>query len=614
MNADGHTLLQGADASIENGDISRIRVSDSVNRMYRTRRSKTRPPFRSRVVSGNSDAIEILEKGNIYSTLGYEAVKSTRLPHVVAQVRYGNKGYILAGRVAGNEIVDLRVIFSQLNPAVRHGFFVQAYTDVFFQNGLDYPVYWDGLSDAAESIKPGFIGADNKNQIEYLMPIGNVMCYAHGRIFVGDENNLVYASNHIYGSGFFNNARNLANFSEQTYPSSGGAFTAPAGFGQLTGITYVPRQPSANGHGEVVVMHENGSYTIDPTIVRNQWTDRLDIQKIATVGRGCSSPYSIVQLNNDIWFRGTDRSMSSIRNIVSDQNTRWGTKSWSRPVQKYLDFDAATMLRFSRAMRVNNRMVCSCAIIDDYPNIYALGLVVMDLDIGSDAEPEIEFEWDGVWTGLRVTSMCSLSADAQNRYFFFSADEDGKNRIYELLDKSTGNDEVDGKEVKIESYYVVSQLFSQLNPQDIPVFKTLSGIILRGETNGEATIDISIRESGYNCWTGIDSQSIGADRVIRDTDEGGIITGTEPFPTSVNSASVPHKFQQATQERVDIGESFDVRVDIKGDVTIHRLTALTEFQKEDILTTNRTCSPDWEEGIWCGGENIFNYKIVNAND
>ena len=106
------------------------------------------------------------------------------------------------------------------------------------------------------------------------MMIGNLMIYAHGRIFVATENDLVYASDHIYSQGIsLGSQEAVLSFKESTYPSSGDGFGSPSDMLSITAMSSLRSSGTIEGYGDIAVFCQNGVFTIDPSLPRNEWTN-----------------------------------------------------------------------------------------------------------------------------------------------------------------------------------------------------------------------------------------------------------------------------------------------------------------------------------------------------
>lgn len=419
--------MKGMDSSANKILLPRDYTSFAVNMSFRSNEASSRPPFVNMTnefpyKEGNEE--EVFGNGNVTGVFGYAATIPTTQSYIIAAI--GDS--IFAGLVSGITI-QWRRIYKGIDPKWQMSFFCQANQYLIWQNGKDLPLYWDGISTTMKYCKdaPG---------VENQMPIGNVMVFAHGRVFVATEDNLVYASNFAYSTGL--DGYGVFNFTESQYFSGGDGFGAPASLGRITGGGVIQRTPDANGHGPVVFFQERGAFAIDASKSRDNWTNDPNIQQIVLTGRGCSSPFSVVAANGDLWYRCNDKTISSFKRELSQQG-QWNNKSLSKEVTLFTNYDAETTLLFSFGLFIDNRLLMSVGSRNEIPenneygyHRYCLGMVSLDFDSGSTVLSDEPFTWDGLWTGPRVTGATEIIVAGEQRGFVFSFDTDRKNRVYWL--------------------------------------------------------------------------------------------------------------------------------------------------------------------------------------
>jgi len=578
---DGHKSLIGVDTSSDPSlNTNKFIAFDAVNRTFRGGVNKTRPPFTEAVIEFDTpECEEVFRNGNITGVFGYKKINNFIQPHLMVAV--GDS--LLAGRVFATKI-SFKCIYRGIDPQWQHSFFVQAEDILVWQNGKQDPQVWDGLALTTQSASEAVESVGKSRP----MPVGNIMTYAHGRIFVATEDNIVYASDHIYSQGFGKN-KTIVNFEESFYPASGDGFGAYSQIGKITGMAVIPRHPEANGHGEVIVFGENGAWAIDPSPIRNQWTE-LPIQQVVLLGRGCASPTSVIPVNNDIFYRSSDGSISSFKNSITDRREAWSDKSLSREAARYLNFDSIELLQFSSALFVDNRLLMSCGIrgakSSGYGNHrFGLGLVSLDLDRGSTTSKVDEgFSWDGLWTGPRPAGMASISIDSYPKHYVVSYDSDGQNRIY-LLNEGNGGDVSNGVTKKIKSFYSFGDLFDVVSPDRPVAVSTLTGaFIYFSDISTKCYISALHRPDRYQIWTSMmERVSVGCDDP--EIHLNGELQGVRRYSGSINTASpARNAFRQASKDSIATGFSHQIQLQIEGVATINRMVASADLMPNDIST------------------------------
>ncbi len=419
--------MKGMDSSANTLLLPKEFTSYAVNCSFRKNQVSSRPPFiniENTFPYKEDDEDETFANGNVTGVFSYLGINNLTQSYIIAAI--GDS--IFAGLVSGDSI-QWRRIYKGIDPKWNMSFFCQANQYLIWQNGKDLPLYWDGVATTMRYCK-------DAPKVDKPMPIGNIMVFAHGRVFVATENNLVYASNFAYSSGL--EGYGVFNFTETSYFSGGDGFGSPASLGRITGGGVIQRIPDANGHGPVIFFCERGAFAIDAAKTRTEWTNDPNIQQIVLTGRGCSSPFSVVAANGDLWYRCNDKTISSFKREVSLQE-QWSNKSLSKEVNVFTDWDAEDTLLFSFGAFFDNRLLVGIGSRNQIPSSeeygyhrYCTGLVSMDLDDGSTVSSDEPFTWEGLWTGPRVTGIAEIIAKSEKHCFVFSFDSDNVNRVYKV--------------------------------------------------------------------------------------------------------------------------------------------------------------------------------------
>jgi len=352
------------------------------------------------------------------------------------------------------------------------------------------------------------------NPAAQQMPVGTIMAYAYGRVAVSTAENNIYVSDIIYGNGFTTTS-NTQNFTEQTYWAEGGSFTPPANLGLITGMRVMPSlNINVRGQGELVIFCENGSFTLDLSQDRATW-QLSNIQKVSLIGRGCRSPWSIVGVNNDVYFRSDD-GWSFYNNAQVDFYKALSFKKVSREVQPWVNYDTPWLRQFESAMFFDNRLIATVspftvASTDPNNGLHrpSRAMIVLDVEMpeAMESEASLPTRWNGLWEGPQPTQLLSAQINGVLRGFCFSFDADGVNRLYELQNSSvlaTGIDDysqVYGS-VKIKSYFVTRRFDFTPNPGASKfVRKSLvGGEMWVSNLKEQITASCEFRPDSYACF------------------------------------------------------------------------------------------------------------------
>lgn len=443
---DGHTMVFGIDASVDPSYLESSLLAKAVNRQFRGGFNQTRPPFiHKQFVFADPADEPIVKYGNVQGACFYKKTRVGRVDCLVASIA----GVIFRFSLVNEKFLVQRV-FTGNNAQCLHTWFCQAQDWLYIQNGIDKPVFWEGVipSTARYSNFP-----DQKE-----MPIGTLMVYAFGRVFVSDAFDQVAASDVIYGTGFTITS-NTQNFTENTYWNEGGSFGMPTNLGHITGLTVTPaqRQGSTWGQGVVLVLGEDGAQAIDASVDRTQWKN-AQVQSISLMGAGCIAPGSVCNINNQTIFKSDD-GLSVYQNLLLDQNSSLSFGKFSQATNIWIDEETPSLRRYNSTIIINNRVLSTVSPWVEGPtdssngnHRYHRGMICLDLDRSAERLNGQAMAWDGLWTGIRPTALVNGRFDGVKRGFAFSFDADGQNRIYEI--GGTGiNDQVDGADVQTKWFY-----------------------------------------------------------------------------------------------------------------------------------------------------------------
>lgn len=494
---DGFTSIVAQDADTHPSYLPPSMVAESVNRTFRGGINRTRPSIRNiPIVAGEGQPLTIvndIQNGSFQGSFPYRATNLNTNDGILLSV----SGVIYFLKVVNNIAYAYKLIEGN-DTGMMHTWFVQAEDRVYIQNGYQNAIAWDGdLSVPAYRLNP------------YLkkMPIGTIMEYAFGRVFVADRLNQIYASDIIYGNGF-TDTKNTENFTEIGYWAEGGAFSTPSMMGNITGMKVMPQiGTNLRAQGALVILTANGAFAMDVSIPRAQWAS-TNMQTISLLGRGCVSP-STALANSELWFRSHD-GWAFYSNSQSEFARYFSLRKLSREVNKWVSNDTPWLKQFASTMFFDNYLISTVA-PETYRaagveglNRYHRGMVVLDLDQSSSPSPDaqLSFRWNGIWTGFRPTQLLSALITGQKRGFGFSFDNDKKNRLYEFTN-STGSDFGANGTRQIESFFTSGRYdFAQSGASNKFLRKRITGgEMWLSEIKGEVTSKAEFRPDSYPCWS-----------------------------------------------------------------------------------------------------------------
>lgn len=189
------------------------------------------------------------------------------------------------------------------------------------------------------------------------VPVGAVMAYGQGRLFVAGADRRTFKAGDIIYGDVRGTADNVLRFTEEIYLAEGGDFSFPSTMGRIVSMGFVPFQDTATGQGELLVMGEFGVSSYNVSAERTNWKS-TQIQRVTFTEIGAVSPVGAVGVNNDVVFR-TGLGIRSYRQARADLNS-YGQTPISAEVNRILDLDDKSLLGRVSAVYFANRMLMTC--------------------------------------------------------------------------------------------------------------------------------------------------------------------------------------------------------------------------------------------------------------
>lgn len=271
------------------------------------------------------------------------------------------------------------------------------------------------------------------------IPVGSIMCYGNGRLWVANGNNL-YAGD-LVGSGL----NSEITFSEIIYLSGGGSFYFTE---SITGMVFLPGVNSSVGQGELMVFTTTSIYAVKATVYdRTAWQSTVGMVRKTFSGPGAVSQDSIIVTDRDVYYRATDGLRSLTQNI-----TGYATVSLadSLEARRIIQYDTGRWLPYTPGVIFGSRYFVGAAprvqrVTNDSNqytgahNIVFSKFIVKDFLAGADTGNPVPAYY-GEWNGLQICKFVEGMFEGQRRCFALTCDPDGKNCLYELMLSSTDDE------------------------------------------------------------------------------------------------------------------------------------------------------------------------------
>jgi hypothetical protein len=611
---DGFTSIVAQDADTHPSYLPEFYVAESVNRTFRGGINRTRPAIRwLELYPGEGQSATIvsdIQNGNFQGSYPYRAANYETSDGLLLSV----SGVIYFIRIVNNagyvyELPRDNTTFTTWNdPSLMHTWFVQAEDRVYIQNGYQAAIAWDGnLANPARRLNP-FL---------QQMPIGTLMEYAFGRVFVSDRFNQIYASDIIFGNGFTDTS-NTENFTEITYWAEGGAFATPSTMGNITAMKVMPYiGANLRGQGELVVLTENGAFSMDIGLPRSTWNS-TQVQRISLLGRGCTSPY-VALANSELWFRSHD-GWAFYSNSQSEFGRYFSMRKLSREVNKWVGRDTPWLKQFASSMFFDNYLISTVAPETQRTNAeglhrYHRGLVVLDLDSSSSPSPDasLSFRWNGVWTGVRPLQCISTQIESERRGFIWSFDQDNQNRLYEVTTNYQDDYGPSGT-TPIKSFFISGRYdFSRTQVTNKFQRKKLTGgEMWMSEIPGRVSSQVEYRSDSYPCWSELKiPTTYGCSPCSPQVDGCIPLRSGNRYKRYKFTTPNPQECNEIAEIPAVEGSEFQFKVNLEGTATVDRVRIMANI-KDGAQNTVGDCPEDDEEcsKFLCCQERYYDYSIA----
>lgn len=589
------TFCFGVDSDTDASALQSSTAAKAINRIFRGGKNRTRPAFVHKQFDTHNlteDQLNVLLFGNYQGWFPYKKKKPGRKNGAIMSIG----GDIFFIHLV-NETFVVHSIFEGNEPKLFHTWFVQAEEWLYIQNGADRPIFWDGLTPSTARRS---VSADNE------MPIGTIMAYVHGRVFVSNAFDQIAASDIVYGSGITDSSA-TQRFTENLYWNEGGYFGQPTDLGEITGMIVLPRQDrNLTGQGELVIMSREGASAIEASVSRTLWKDSK-IQTVTMKGRGCEAPDSLIPVNNDAFFRSDD-GLASYQDTRQTQVTKLSFGKLSRQVNSWMRRDTLWLKRYASSIYFDNRILTTVSPEIELPvgdvfgnHRFNNGILSLDLDQASGVNGDGNFNWDGLFVGIRPCGFVTV----EGRCFSFSHDKDGQNRIYEIT-RESGNDIIEGKMSKIQWSYVTKRFdWGDTGKSNaFEVKKLVGGEVWISNVPDRVSIGVDYRPDNTPFWT----------EAMPEKEFGSEFTG---FTFSAHrygrmQFGTPQTVCIPNSHQSDHASQFQFKVYGEGSFTIDRMRVGVD-EMNDKTSPAPDCREDSNKTVLEPElDNDFSYNIVDA--
>lgn len=257
-------------------------------------------------------------------------------------------------------------------------------------------------------------------------------CYVANRIWLALPNRVSYMAGDIDGG-----SSDILHATENDLILQGGSFQVPAGAGQIAGISKTIVLDTSQGQGPVAIVARRSIWTNQAPTDRTTWQQlTYPIQTEAAVEFGAFGPYSIINVNADLWYRSPD----GIRSFIiarRDFNSGWGNTPMSHEVGTILDADNQQFLMRCSKVLFDNRLLTTATPRMVSDGVIWKTVVPINFDEISGMFNKTNPSWEGAWTGLDIFQIAKCTVEDEDRCFAVVRGDPSKQKPMEIWELHT---------------------------------------------------------------------------------------------------------------------------------------------------------------------------------
>lgn len=339
----------------------------------------------------------------------------------------------IRGRLFAFNLVDRRVFNATIpadpNIAGLPVWFCEAEQWLIVQDGRSKPLLYNGSSCRRLGVGE--------------LPVGTIMAYANGRVWVANIARNGFTAGDIVGGPSGTPAYNyrdaILRTSENAFLATNGNFSVPANMGLITAMVVPAAIDTSLGQGPLQVCTAQGIVSVNAPTDRSQWqTLTYPLQTISVLNNGMEAQTATVLVNGDVWYRSPDGIRSF--QVTRRDTTQWTSTPLSREMRPVLDKDqpdsppipSANRLAYASAALFDNRLLVTTQCRWEADNqVTWRALVSLDFDplnavqnIATRNPPA----YDGIWTGLRILQVLADGDDC----IVFALNNDNQNEVWRI--------------------------------------------------------------------------------------------------------------------------------------------------------------------------------------
>lgn len=372
------------------------------------------------------------------------------------------------------------------------------------------------------------------------VPVGSIMAYGQGRLFIANKNRFEIQALDLVGShvNVKSGVTTLGNINyplsdprasvlfntENTYLNEGGSLLMPSFMGRITGMQFVPTQNTTAGQGQLFVFCEFGAASFAVTTPRSQWGTTASFQTVLYTNIGAVGPDAFAQVNGDLFFRSND-GLRTYKNATAEMES-YGNTAMSAEMNYVLNQEPIHLLQDVSLAYTDRGRVLMTALPQEYQpqtinskskKVYK-ALISLDFNSMTGSLGKTAAAYDGIWTGLDMLQVLAGDFGRRNKAFILGI-SCNLNSLWEIDAKASEDRPIAGSELTFAtgflsgSYENSSLIGNQAGQFNLSTISSL----------GPETINLTLNtqnESENTTWTpvGMGTQGITLSYVVSKLD------------------------------------------------------------------------------------------------
>ena len=407
------------------------------------------------------------------------------------------------------------------------------------------------------------------------VPLGRQSAYGNGRLWTVINDNEVVAGD-IKTSAKQSELVHI----ETGYLFGGGAFYFPR---KISGVAFIPTA-SGQGQGGLLVFGKFYAEVVRADITsRDLWDSYPGFVSSALLGVGAAGQDSIVEVNQDLYWRDSEGGIRSFTAALRDQNSA-GNVPLSDDVRRITEKESKHLLEYCSAIAFGNRLLMTAS---PYRNksggVSFRDIIALDFTPLAARGGKVQPAYDGQWNGIGFAKLLTGEFAGVKRAFAISSDKDGKNRLWEFVDNERDDASFAGKSPIKSSIEFKRRNFSAPHVRK----KLVRCDVYLEDIEGPVTLEVYWRVDNDPVWQKWDSISVEAK-----------MTYPVEMPMKLRLLSAQHRpqirtftasgdFDPITKRARHVGVDFQIRLVWTGKLKIFRTVIWADFDVGQDAVANR---------------------------